>query len=145
MYALAARDAQERVLRADRDPFGIKPLSCYAVRDLAPPGIVDRPMLGFPTPTAQWLRGELAGWAHEILSSSAAGDLINLDFARQMLAQHQSGEADCPQVVDHREFCMWHAALGGFRSCARQRNMEKCRSIEAMETLPAISDRRQHT
>lgn len=60
------------------------------------PSVVDRPKLGFPTPTAQWLRGELAGWAHEILSSSAAGDLINLDFAEQMLAQHQSGEADLP-------------------------------------------------
>nr|WP_203906646.1 asparagine synthase-related protein [Rhizocola hellebori] len=57
---------------------------------------MDRPTLGLPTPTAQWLRGKLADWAHEIRSSSAAGDLINPDFARQMLAQHQSGEADLP-------------------------------------------------
>jgi hypothetical protein len=54
------------------------------------------PKLGFPTPTAQWPRGEPAGRAHEILSSSAAGNLINLDFSRQMLAQHQSGKADLP-------------------------------------------------
>lgn len=61
MCAFAACDAQERVLHAGRDPFGIKPLSCHAVRDLTPPSIVDRPKLGFPTPTAHWLRGELAG------------------------------------------------------------------------------------
>jgi hypothetical protein len=84
-----------------------------AVRDLAPPSIVDRPKLGFPTPTAQWLRGELAAWAHAILSSSTAGDLINL-FARQMLAQHQSGEADCPHVVDLPEFLYVARGLKGF-------------------------------
>lgn len=99
----------------------------------------------FPTPTAQWLRGELVGWAHEILSSSAAGDLINLDFAGQMLAQHQSGEADLPASCGPvLSFCMWHAILE-ILYVAKDKEVWKNLDLQVMETLPAVSDRRQHT
>ena len=81
-----------------------------ALRDVVPPPIVNRRKLGFPTPTRVWLRGEMYEWAHEILDRSDAGDLLNLDYARQLLDAHKRGEADYSRKVwTVLVFCVWHA------------------------------------
>ncbi|HET8682333.1 MAG TPA: asparagine synthase (glutamine-hydrolyzing), partial [Micromonosporaceae bacterium] len=49
-----------------------------ALEGVVPPAIVNRVKLGFPTPTRVWLRTEMYDWAHQILSTSGAGDLLDL-------------------------------------------------------------------
>jgi asparagine synthase (glutamine-hydrolysing) len=84
----------------------------HALKDVVPPFVVHRPKLGFPTPTAQWLRGELGEWAHEILASSAAGQWLDLRYARQLLAIHQHGTHDHGRKLwTLLTFCIWHAVF----------------------------------
>jgi asparagine synthase (glutamine-hydrolysing) len=49
-----------------------------ALEGVVPPEIVNRVKLGFPTPTRVWLKEEMYEWAQEILSSSGAGELLDL-------------------------------------------------------------------
>jgi asparagine synthase (glutamine-hydrolysing) len=86
----------------------------YALRraldGIVPPFIIDRPKLGFPTPVGPWLRANLAEWAHHVLSISGAGQVIDLDYAHTMLADHQRGEADhARKLWILLSFCLWHA------------------------------------
>jgi asparagine synthase (glutamine-hydrolysing) len=81
-----------------------------ALRDVVPPAIVNRKKLGFPTPTRVWLRAEMYDWAHDILSRSGAGDLLDLGYARGLLEAHKRGEADHSRKVwTVLVFCIWHA------------------------------------
>src|SRR5437763_7084454 len=86
----------------------------YALRraldGVVPPAIVNRKKLGFPTPTRVWLRGEMYDWAHDILSRSGAGELLDLGYARQLLDEHKRGRADNSRKVwTVLVFCVWHA------------------------------------
>jgi asparagine synthase (glutamine-hydrolysing) len=81
-----------------------------ALREVVPPAIVNRKKLGFPTPTRVWLRGEMYDWAHDILSRSGAGDLLDLNYARGLLDAHKRGEVDNSRKVwTVLVFCIWHA------------------------------------
>jgi asparagine synthase (glutamine-hydrolysing) len=81
-----------------------------ALRSVVPPAIVNRKKLGFPTPTRVWLRGEMYDWAHEIMASSGAGQLLDLDYAASLLAEHKRGDADHSRKVwTVLVFCIWHA------------------------------------
>jgi len=57
-----------------------------------PPGLWDRPKMGFDPPLATWLRGELFGWAHELLAPERLGaqGLLRPDPIARALAQHDS-------------------------------------------------------
>ncbi|MGH3737298.1 MAG: asparagine synthase (glutamine-hydrolyzing) [Micromonosporaceae bacterium] len=86
----------------------------YALRraldGVVPPQIVNRPKLGFPTPTRVWLKHDMYEWALEILSKSAAGELLDLEYARGLLEAHRRGEADHSRTVwTVLVFCVWHA------------------------------------
>ncbi|MGH3749557.1 MAG: asparagine synthase (glutamine-hydrolyzing), partial [Micromonosporaceae bacterium] len=86
----------------------------YALRraldGVVPPQIVNRPKLGFPTPTRVWLKQDMYDWAVEILAKSAAGDLLDLSYARGLLEAHRRGEADHSRKVwTVLVFCVWHA------------------------------------
>jgi asparagine synthase (glutamine-hydrolysing) len=81
-----------------------------ALRGVVPPAIVNRTKLGFPTPTRVWLRGEMYEWAHDIMSRSGAGQLLNLAYARDLLDEHKRGDADHSRKVwTVLVFCIWHA------------------------------------
>ncbi len=86
----------------------------YALRraldGVVPPAIVHRKKLGFATPTRVWLANELYPWAEDILSTSAAGELLDLAYARRLLEAHRRGEADNSRKVwTVLVFCIWHA------------------------------------
>jgi asparagine synthase (glutamine-hydrolysing) len=86
----------------------------YALRraldGVVPPAIVNRKKLGFPTPTRVWLAGEMYEWADSILAGSAADELLDLSYARRLLADHRRGEADHSRKVwTVLVFCIWHA------------------------------------
>jgi len=81
-----------------------------ALEGIVPPAIVNRRKLGFPTPTRVWLKGEMHDWADDLLSRSGAGDLLDLEYARSLLAAHRRDEADHSRKVwTVLVFCVWHA------------------------------------
>ncbi|HLT10839.1 MAG TPA: asparagine synthase (glutamine-hydrolyzing) [Micromonosporaceae bacterium] len=81
-----------------------------ALEGVVPPAIVNRKKLGFPTPTRVWLKGEMYEWARDILASSGAGDLINLQYAVDLLDAHKRGDGDkSREVWTVLVFCIWHA------------------------------------
>jgi asparagine synthase (glutamine-hydrolysing) len=81
-----------------------------ALEGVVPPAIVNRKKLGFPTPTRVWLRAEMYEWARDIFLRSGAGNLLDLDYAVQLLDEHRHGKADNSRKVwTVLVFCIWHA------------------------------------
>ncbi|HCT75214.1 MAG TPA: asparagine synthase (glutamine-hydrolyzing) [Micromonosporaceae bacterium] len=81
----------------------------HALRDDIPAFVIDRPKLGFPTPTAHWLRGEIGEWADQIFAESQTGHLIHLTYARELLRAHRNREADhARKIWTLLNFCLWH-------------------------------------
>ncbi|MFC0530710.1 asparagine synthase (glutamine-hydrolyzing) [Phytohabitans kaempferiae] len=83
-----------------------------ALDGVVPPPIVNRRKLGFPTPTRVWLRDEMYEWARDILATSGAGDLLDLDYARNLLEEHRRGDADHSRKVwTVLVFCVWYGVF----------------------------------
>ncbi|MEV4137655.1 asparagine synthase (glutamine-hydrolyzing) [Dactylosporangium sp. NPDC049742] len=83
-----------------------------ALAGVVPDPIVNRAKLGFPVPIRPWLRTEMHDWAHGLLDSSGAGDLIDLDVVRGLLKAHRKKEADHSRKIwTVLVFCMWHAVF----------------------------------
>jgi asparagine synthase (glutamine-hydrolysing) len=60
-----------------------------------PAVLVDRPKQGFSVPLARWLRGELRGWASDLMQDSPrTSHLVNLPAARTLLDDHLQGRRD---------------------------------------------------
>ena len=66
-----------------------------------PQAILDRPKMGFGTPTAAWLRGGLRELAHDALtdSRSLARERFDLGFVRSLLARHASRRRSVGRAV----------------------------------------------
>lgn len=67
-----------------------------ALRDLLPREILDRSRKGFTVPVAEWLRGELAGTARELLAPGKVERwcLLEREGPLRLLGEHVSGRAD---------------------------------------------------
>jgi asparagine synthase (glutamine-hydrolysing) len=92
--------------RSDATKYALR----RALEHVVPPAIVNRRKLGFPIPTRVWLRNEMYDWAHAVLSSSGAGDLLDLGYARSLLEAHKREDADHSRKVwTVLVFCVWHA------------------------------------
>ncbi len=75
-----------------------------------PPQIVNRKKLGFPVPTRVWLKTLMYDWAADILSTSAAGELLDLPYVLRLLEAHKRGDADYSRKIwTVLAFCVWHA------------------------------------
>jgi asparagine synthase (glutamine-hydrolysing) len=64
-----------------------------AMRGLLPDDIIDRPKHGFAVPLASWFRGELAGFARELLCSdrSRQRGLFKTDYIERLIRLHEGG------------------------------------------------------
>ncbi|MET7392960.1 asparagine synthase (glutamine-hydrolyzing) [Dactylosporangium sp. NPDC005572] len=83
-----------------------------ALAGVVPAAIVNRKKLGFPVPIRPWLRGEMYDWAHGLLDTSGAGDLLDLDVVRGLLRAHRKKEADHSRKLwTVLVFCVWHAVF----------------------------------
>jgi asparagine synthase (glutamine-hydrolysing) len=108
VFAVAARLSQE--LKVPHHSHATKFAMRQALAGVVPPAIVNRPKLGFPTPTRVWLAGEMFDWARDILHSSGAGDLLNLPYVDGLLTDHRAGAADHSRKIwTVLVFCVWHA------------------------------------
>jgi asparagine synthase (glutamine-hydrolysing) len=82
-----------------------------ALEPIVPPHVLNRPKLGFPVPIRHWLRaGELLDWAHQMIGSSQADELIDIAAVRQMLDEHLAGTSDhSRRLWTVLIFMLWHA------------------------------------
>ncbi|QYU68619.1 asparagine synthase (glutamine-hydrolyzing) [Leptolyngbya sp. 15MV] len=59
-----------------------------------PRDLIDRPKMGFGVPLDEWLRGPLAGWAQDMLSTDRLKrqGIFEVEPVRRMLGEHLSGQ-----------------------------------------------------
>jgi asparagine synthase (glutamine-hydrolysing) len=64
-----------------------------AMRGILPDAVIDRPKRGFAIPLGRWFRGSLAGFASDLLFSSACRQrgILNQAYLRKLLARHSQG------------------------------------------------------
>jgi asparagine synthase (glutamine-hydrolysing) len=80
-----------------------------ALEGVVPASVVNRRKLGFPTPTRLWLRGPIGEWAADLMDRSPTRDLLNIDVAQRLLAEHRRGDADhARKIWTVVMFCLWH-------------------------------------
>jgi asparagine synthase (glutamine-hydrolysing) len=83
-----------------------------ALANVVPPAIVNRRKWGFPTPTRVWLKDAMYEWASQILRTSAAGHLLDLQYVHGLLDAHRKGQADNSRKVwTVLVFCVWYAVF----------------------------------
>ncbi|WP_415644454.1 asparagine synthase (glutamine-hydrolyzing) [Stackebrandtia soli] len=93
-------------LRGNHTKYALR----QALAKVVPPAIVNRPKMGFPTPTRVWLADEMFEWADDILANAGCGHLIDLEYVRGLLRDHRDGKADNSRKVwTILVFCLWHA------------------------------------
>ncbi|GLY00352.1 MULTISPECIES: asparagine synthase (glutamine-hydrolyzing) [Actinoplanes] len=81
-----------------------------AMRGIVPESVREAKKLGFPTPTRVWLKGMIGDWVDHLLATSQTGHLLDLGYARGLLAEHRAGVADRSRKVwTVAMFCLWHA------------------------------------
>ena len=75
-----------------------------------PQAILDRPKMGFGTPTAAWLRGGLNELAHDALTDtrSLARERFDLGFVRSLLARHEAGADLSAELWPLVVLELWH-------------------------------------
>jgi asparagine synthase (glutamine-hydrolysing) len=80
-----------------------------AMRGILPDDIIDRPKRGFAVPLGVWFRGELEGFARDLLLSTRCRErnIINPVYVEQLLRWHQSGRPLDLQLWTLISFEMW--------------------------------------
>jgi asparagine synthase (glutamine-hydrolysing) len=86
------------------------------LRRHVPTELFDRQKMGFGIPVGDWIRGPLAGWASDLLSESSlrASGLLNVEFVRQRLGEHQTGRRNWQHGLwTILMFQAWHRRWAG--------------------------------
>ncbi len=80
-----------------------------AMRGVLPDGIIDRPKHGFAVPLARWFRGELAGFARDVLLSQTSRErgVFNTRYLERMLALNERGRDLDLQLWTVLSFELW--------------------------------------
>jgi len=75
-----------------------------------PQAILERPKMGFGTPTAAWLRGGLNDLAHDVLDDtrSLARERFDLGVVRSLLARHEAGADLSAELWPLVVLELWH-------------------------------------
>ncbi|GJF10967.1 asparagine synthetase B [Mycolicibacterium cyprinidarum] len=107
VFAVASRLPYDQKITRATTKYALR----RALEPIVPAHVLNRPKLGFPVPIRHWLRaGELLDWSQEMISTSAAGDLIDLSAVRSMLDEHRSGATDhSRRLWTVLIFMLWHA------------------------------------
>ncbi len=107
VFAVASRLPYDQKITRATTKYALR----RALEPIVPAHVLNRPKLGFPVPIRHWLRsGELLEWAQEMVTSSGAGDLVDLAAVRAMLDAHRTGAADhSRRLWTVLIFMLWHA------------------------------------
>ena len=90
VMAVAARLAREEKLGGGTTKYALR----QAMTQLLPQAAVDRAKLGFPVPIGHWLRGEMYGFAEQLLLQAQTDRWIDKRAALELLRRHASGGPD---------------------------------------------------
>ncbi|MDT5091267.1 MAG: hypothetical protein QOH60_630 [Mycobacterium sp.] len=107
VFAVASRLPVEQKITRTTTKYALR----RALEPIVPAHVLNRPKLGFPVPIRHWLRaGELLDWAHTMLATSQAGDLVDIAAVRRMLDEHLAGDSDhSRRLWTVLIFMLWHA------------------------------------
>jgi asparagine synthase (glutamine-hydrolysing) len=88
---------------------GGKRLLKKAMRSILPDEVIDRPKRGFAMPLASWFRGELEGFARDLLLSrrSRERNILNPAYVERLLDLHRAGRPLDFQLWTLISFEMW--------------------------------------
>ena len=106
VFAVASRLPYDQKITRSTTKYALR----QALKQIVPPHIFNRRKLGFPVPIRHWLKDDLYDWAREIIATSGAGHLIDLDAVQRMLDEHRTGQLDYSRKIwTVLIFLLWHA------------------------------------
>jgi asparagine synthase (glutamine-hydrolysing) len=107
VFAVASRLPVDQKITRTTTKYALR----KALEPIVPAHVLNRPKLGFPVPIRHWLRaGELLDWAHTMLATSGADELIDIAAVRRMLDEHLAGASDhSRRLWTALVFMLWHA------------------------------------
>lgn len=85
-----------------------------AVEPWLPAPLLHRPKAGFGVPLADWLRGELRDFTHDLLTdaTSTARGLFRPQAVRALLREHQAGHDHADRIWALTQLEQWHRHFG---------------------------------
>jgi len=106
VMAVASRLARAEKTAATTTKFAFR----EAVGALLPQAAAERPKLGFPVPIGQWLRGELSGYAEEVIHEARTEEWLDKRAVLEVLRQFRAGDPQVPwrRVWVLLVFSLWH-------------------------------------
>ncbi|HWG02914.1 MAG TPA: asparagine synthase C-terminal domain-containing protein, partial [Trebonia sp.] len=106
VMAVAARLARAEKTAAGTTKFALR----EAMGSLLPRAAVERQKLGFPVPVGQWFRGELSGFAEQILRNARTDEWLDKRALADLFRRFQSGDPDVSwrQLWSLVVFSLWH-------------------------------------
>jgi asparagine synthase (glutamine-hydrolysing) len=100
-----------RLARADKTAAGTTKFALReALGTLLPQESVERPKLGFPVPIGHWFRGELAGYADQVVREARTEEWLDKRAVMDVLRRFRADDPDVPwrQVWALVIFSLWH-------------------------------------
>jgi asparagine synthase (glutamine-hydrolysing) len=94
--------------------FTTKYLVKKVLRNRVPGRILDRPKAGFPVPFKNWLRGELRGWARDILLDRRTTNRGYFDIRslERLLSANEQQGSYFKEIFSLATLELWHRAFG---------------------------------
>jgi asparagine synthase (glutamine-hydrolysing) len=100
-----------RLARAEKTAAGTTKFALReAVGSLLPQESVERRKLGFPVPIGHWFRGELSGYAEQVIGEARTDEWLDKRAVMEVLRRFRSDDTDVPwrQVWTLVVFSLWH-------------------------------------
>jgi asparagine synthase (glutamine-hydrolysing) len=106
VMSVASRLARAEKTAAATTKFALR----EAVGGLLPRESVERPKLGFPVPVGHWFRGELAGYAEQVIADGQTDEWLDRRAVNDVLRRFLAGDPDVPwrQIWTLVVFSLWH-------------------------------------
>jgi asparagine synthase (glutamine-hydrolysing) len=106
VMAVASRLARAEKTAAGTTKFALR----EAVGGLLPQAAAERRKLGFPVPIGHWFRGELAGYAEQVIGEARTEEWLDKRAVLGMLRRFQAGDPEVPwrHIWALVVFSLWH-------------------------------------
>ena len=106
VMAVASRLARAEKTAATTTKFALR----EAVAPLLPQEATERRKLGFPVPIGHWFRGELSGYADQVIREARTEEWLDKRAVIDVLRRFRAGDPDVPwrQVWTLVVFSLWH-------------------------------------